>query len=90
MPKRSLTLSKVEHNAFIYKLGILHISLSYKADYMNSRKMLLRQKHSSSQHLQQIHEIDDNLLDNIMERDQKYLFEWTVSTGRYRSVSITL
>lgn len=43
MSRRSLTLSKDEHNAFIYKFWILHISLSYKADYMNSRKMVLRQ-----------------------------------------------
>lgn len=59
---------------------------------MNSRKMMLRQNIPALNIYSKSMELDDNLLDHMMERerDQKYLLEWTVSTGRYSSVSIRL
>lgn len=61
---------------------------------MNSRKMMLRQNIPALNIYSKSMESGDNLLDHRMEgereRDQKYLLEWTVSTGRYSSVSIRL
>lgn len=46
------------------------MSLSYKADYMNSRKMMLRQNIPALNIYSKSMELDDNLLDHMMERER--------------------